>query len=508
MPWCRRCGTGLSEHEIVTEGYQEVTHKSVYVKFKIQNTDNEFLIIWTTTPWTLPANIAAAVNPESTYIKVEQNQEYYYIAKNAVSFLKRPYEIIEEIKGEALVGIEYIGPFDNLSIQKDVIHRVIPWEEVGDEGTGIVHIAPGAGKEDYALGKKYNLTTIAPIDDSGDYVDGFDKYTGMNVSAVNDEIFKDLKEKNILYKIEQIKHRYPVCWRCGEELVFRLVSEWFISVDPFREQIMDVTRKIRWIPEFGLARELDWLKNMDDWMISKKRYYGLALPIYKCEECNEFEVIGSEYELKERSIEGWELFEGHSPHKPWVDYVKIECKNCKSVLSRIKDVGNPWLDAGIVPYSTLKYRSDKDYWSKWFPADWISESFPGQFRNWFYSMLAMSTVLENTEPYQNVFSYALMRDEKGYEMHKSKGNAIWFEDAADDMGVDSMRWLYSRQNPANNLNFGFNVANEVKRRFLIPLWNVYSFFVTYANIDNFVPSLEKRKYTNYLDRWIISELNE
>ncbi len=508
MPWCRRCGTGLSEHEIVTEGYQEVTHKSVFVKFQIQNTDDEFLIIWTTTPWTLPANIAAAVNPESIYIKVEQNQEYYYIAKNTVSFLKDPYEIVEEIKGETLVGMEYIGPFDNLTIQKDVIHKVIPWEEVGDEGTGIVHIAPGAGKEDYALGKKYNLTTIAPIDDSGDYVDGFDKYTGMNVSNVNDEIFNDLKEKNILYKIEQIVHRYPVCWRCGEELVFRLVSEWFISVDPFREQIMDVTRKIRWIPEFGLARELDWLKNMDDWMISKKRYYGLALPIYKCEDCNEFEVIGSEYELKERAIEGWDLFEGHSPHKPWVDYVKIECTNCKLPLSRIKDVGNPWLDAGIVPYSTLKYRSDKDYWSKWFPADWISESFPGQFRNWFYSMLAMSTVLENTEPYQNVFSYALMRDEKGDEMHKSKGNAIWFEDAADEMGVDSMRWLYSRQNPANNLNFGFNVANEVKRRFLIPLWNVYSFFVTYANIDDFVPSQEKRKYTNYLDRWIISELNE
>ena len=328
-------------------------------------------------------------------------------------------------------------------------------------------------------------------------MDGFDKYTGMNVSNVNDEIFNDLKEKNILYKIEQIVHRYPVCWRCGEELVFRLVSEWFISVDPFREQIMDVTRKIRWIPEFGLARELDWLKNMDDWMISKKRYYGLALPIYKCEDCNEFEVIGSEYELKERAIEGWDLFEGHSPHKPWVDYVKIECTNCKLPLSRIKDVGNPWLDAGIVPYSTLKYRSDKDYWSKWFPADWISESFPGQFRNWFYSMLAMSTVLENTEPYQNVFSYALMRDEKGDEMHKSKGNAIWFEDAADEMGVDSMRRLYSRQNPANNLNFGFNVANEVKRRFLIPLWNVYSFFVTYANIDDFVPSQENRKYTNY-----------
>ena len=509
MPWCRRCGTGLSEHEIVTEGYQEVVHKSVYVKFQLEDSLNEFLVVWTTTPWTLPANTAAAVNPESTYIKVQQNEEYYYIGKNAISFLKGPFDIIDELKGADLIGREYIGPFDDLPVQENVKHRVIAWEEVGDEGTGIVHIAPGAGKEDYVLGKKHQLDIIAPIDDSGDYIEGFGKFSGLNVSVVNDLIFNDLKEKNILYKIEQIKHRYPVCWRCGEELVFRLVTEWFIAVDPFREQVMDVTRKIKWIPEFGLARELDWLKNMDDWMISKKRYYGLALPIYKCDECNSFEVIGSEYELKERSVEGWDLFEGHSPHKPWVDYVKIKCKNCNSLVSRIKDVGNPWLDAGIVPYSTLKYRSDKDYWKKWFPADWISESFPGQFRNWFYSMLAMSTILENTEPYQTVFSYALMRDEKGDEMHKSKGNAIWFEDAADEMGVDSMRWLYSRQNPANNLNFGFNGSNEVKRRFLIPLWNVYSFFVTYANIDGFVSNTNNtNESTNYLDKWIISELNE
>jgi isoleucyl-tRNA synthetase len=247
---------------------------------------------------------------------------------------------------------------------------------------------------------------------------------------------------------------------------------------------------------------------MDDWMISKKRYYGLALPIYSC-ACGNFEVIGSEGELKDRSIEGWDEFEGNSPHRPWIDSVKIACSKCGTKISRILDVGNPWLDAGIVSFSTLKFREDKDYWNDWFPADWISESFPGQYRNWFYSLLVMSTVLVDSEPCKNIFSYALMRDENGEDMHKSKGNAIWFEDAAEKMGVDAMRWQFARQNPAANLNFGFGTADEVRRQFLIPLWNVYSFFVTYANIDEFDPRAEIPLISERteLDRWILSELN-
>ena len=516
MPWCPRCSTGLSEHEIVTEGYVEIVHPGLFVKFPIydkdnsETTTNESILIWTTTPWTLTSNCAAAVNPEMDYVKVKQGKEFYYLSKQRISSLIGDYEIISEMKGTNLVGLKYKAPFDELPVQKDVVHRIVSWDEVSEEeGTGIVHIAPGAGKEDFALGKEENLSVIAPLDDLGNFIDGFDWLTGLNVYSVNDLIYKNLKEKNVFYRLDQYKHRYPHCWRCGSELVFRLVDEWFIRMDPLREDLSRVTQEINWVPEFGMKRELDWIRNMDDWMISKKRYYGLALPIYKCSCCDHFEVMGSEDELKQKAVEGWDEFEGNSPHRPWIDSVKIACTECDSSMSRIIDVGNPWLDAGIVSFSTLNYRNNKDYWNDWFPADWISESFPGQYRNWFYSLLVMSTVLADSAPCKNIFSYALMRDQNGDEMHKSKGNAIWFEDAADKMGVDAMRWQFSRQNPALNLNFGFETADEVRRQFLIPLWNVYSFFVTYANIDEFdpnitFPELGKR---SELDRWIISELN-
>ncbi|MCL0055311.1 isoleucine--tRNA ligase [Dehalococcoidia bacterium] len=514
MPWCPRCSTGLSEHEIVTEGYVEIVHPGLFVKFPVtdsgtRRTPNESILVWTTTPWTLTSNCAAAVNPEMHYVKVSQKEEFYYLAKSRITSLSGEYEIVEEFKGTELIGLCYDGPFDELPAQRDVEHRILAWDEVSEgEGTGIVHIAPGAGKEDFALGKREGISTIAPLNDQGDFIEGFDWLTGLNVYDVNDRIYENLKEKGIFYRLEKYRHRYPHCWRCGSELVFRLVDEWFIRMDPLRESLARVTQNINWIPEFGMKRELDWIRNMDDWMISKKRYYGLALPIYSC-DCGNFEVIGSEDELKDRSIEGWDEFEGNSPHRPWIDSVKIACSKCGTKIGRILDVGNPWLDAGIVSFSTLKFREDKDYWNDWFPADWISESFPGQYRNWFYSLLVMSTVLVDSEPCKNIFSYALMRDENGEDMHKSKGNAIWFEDAAEKMGVDAMRWQFARQNPAANLNFGFGTADEVRRQFLIPLWNVYSFFVIYANIDEFDPRAEIPLISERteLDRWILSELN-
>ena len=508
MPWCPRCGTGLSEHEIVTEGYQEIVHPGLFVRLPLEGRDGESLLAWTTTPWTMTSNVAAAVHPEMTYVKVKQGEDTLYLAKALLLVLRGDHQVLEELPGKELVGLTYRGPFDELPAQQGVQHRVIPWSEVSEsEGTGIVHTAPGAGKEDFALGKQFDLPVIAPLDESGDFVEGFDWLTGRNVFEVNDPIFDNLRQKGLLYHVEKYSHRYPFCWRCNTELVFRLVDEWFISMEELRHRIADVTRKIRWIPEFGLERELDWLRNMDDWMISKKRYWGLALPIYRC-DCGHFDVIGSKTELQERAVEGWEHFQGHSPHRPWIDAVKIRCSQCGATVSRIKDVGNPWLDAGIVPFSTLGYRHDRDYWKEWYPADWISESFPGQFRNWFYSLLAQSTILENHEPFRTVFSYALMRDEKGEEMHKSKGNAIWFEEAADKMGVDAMRWVYMRTNPVANLNFGYGTADEVRRRFLIPLWNVYSFLVTYANIDGFNPATAPEvEAISELDRWILSELN-
>jgi len=509
MPWCARCGTAISDMEIATEGYRELTHPAVFVRFPVIGKKNEYFLVWTTTPWTLTANTGAAVHPDLTYVRAKMhNGDIYILARDLVKVLGSEAEIISESPGNDLIGLKYQGPFDELPAQKGVEHRVIGWKDVSaDEGTGIVHIAPGCGKEDFLLGKEEKLAVIAPLLEDGTFRDNFDWLTGKEAGEVAQAIFNNLKAKGLLFKVEDYTHRYPVCWRCGEELVFRLVDEWFIAVDPLREEIMNSARQVRWIPEFGLERELDWLRNMSDWCISKKRYWGLALPIYKC-TCGWFDVIGSQDELRERSVEGWERFYGHTPHRPWVDEVKIRCFKCGSSAARIKDVGNPWLDAGIVPFSTTHYLTNRQYWQEWFPFDFITESFPGQFRNWFYAILAMSTVLEKCAPFYTVLGYATMKAEDGREMHKSWGNAIEVEEAVAKMGADVMRWVFCRHNPEQNLLFGFKVGTEVKRK-LLTLWNVYGFFITYANIDNINPTRLDVKPVDLtlFDRWILSRLN-
>jgi len=555
MPWCPRCATGISQHEIVTDGYMELTHRSVTLRFPLRGRENESLLVWTTTPWTLTSNVAAAVGPELDYVKVKNGEHILYLSKGTLHILRGDYEIIDELKGADMEGWAYEGPFDDLpaantpggvtelnelieGITATAVqtHQVILWDEVGEaEGTGIVHIAPGCGAEDFELGKEYNFPLIAPIEDEGMVIDGFGWLTGMHVSNVADPIFEDLEKKTILYHVEPYTHRYPTCWRCKTELVFRLVDEWFINMGELydkpraqvsseekekslRYQIMDVVDQIRWIPEFGHKRELDWLRNMHDWMISKKRYWGLALPIWVCEDCDHYHVIGDDHELEEIAIEGWDEFKGHTPHRPFIDAIKIACTECDGVMSRIPDVGNPWLDAGIVSFSTLGYRDDPDYWRKWYPAHWISESFPGQFRNWFYSMLTMGTVLDSTPSFLENFGYASLYAEDGREMHKSWGNAIEFNEAANKMGVDTMRWLYCTHKPENNLLFGYNRAEETRRRFLIPLWNLYSFLTTYASLDGWTPSAgtfdpgtpegTAPHSANPLDRWILARLNQ
>ncbi|GAG00091.1 unnamed protein product, partial [marine sediment metagenome] len=264
--------------------------------------EREHLLVWTTTPWTLTSNVAAAVHPELTYVHVRQGEDRYYLAKGLLHILEGKHEVLEEVPGSRLIGLSYLGPFDDLDSQRGVEHKVIPWKGVSEaEGTGIVHIAPGCGREDFVLGKEFELAVIAPLDESGSYVDGFNWLSGRDACSAADDILADLEKKGLLYKIEDYVHRYPVCWRCGSELVFRLVDEWFISMDQLRFQIMEVAKKINWVPDFGLARELDWLKNMHDWCISKKRYWGLALPIYEC-SCGHFDVIGGEDELEERAV--------------------------------------------------------------------------------------------------------------------------------------------------------------------------------------------------------------
>jgi isoleucyl-tRNA synthetase len=444
--------------------------------------------------------------------------------------------VLGELSGSELVGWRYQGPFDDLPAVRrafaatesrpEYAHRVVAWSDVGEEeGTGIVHIAPGCGAEDFALGKSLGLPVIAPLDEAGLYLEGFGSYTGRDVRDVTEPIVEHLRAHHRFYRLETITHRYPHCWRCGTPLVFRLVDEWYISMGEvydrpleeltaeeversLRYQIMSVVKDIRWIPGFGYERELDWLLNMHDWMISKKRYWGLALPIYDCQECGQVAVIGGREELHERAVEGWAAFEGHTPHRPHIDAVKISCPGCGSPVSRVPDVGNVWLDAGIVPFSTLHYREDPAYWAEWFPVDFITESFPGQFRNWFYAMLAMSTVLRREAPYRTIFGYATLLAEDGAPMHKSAGNAIEFDEAAERMGVDVMRWMYASARPDDNILFGWQAADEARRRLLI-LWNVYSFHVTYARLAGWTPQSSvapEPAGRPVLDRWILSRV--
>lgn len=560
MPWCPRCAVGISQMEM-HEGYQRVAHQAVFVRFPLRGRTGENLLVWTTTPWTLTSNVAAAVNPRLVYLKVRHRDEIYYLAKGAFTaqrleeeFRRREwvegvpklksieqifkekggYEILGELSGDELIGWTYEGPFDELEAQNQEggypghiaetalkqkwgaaqtareVHRVIAWDAVSEaEGTGIVHIAPGCGKEDFALGKENNLVPIAPLDESGNFIRGFGALGGKSAldGATVEAILTGLQNKKLLIAVERYPHNYPHCWRCKTELLFRLVDEWFIDMS-WREEIVKICHDVRWIPEFGLQRELDWLKNMGDWMISKKRYWGLALPIWVCESCGAYEVIGGREELKSRAAEGWKDFEGHTPHKPWIDLVKLKCAQCGGRASRIPDVGNPWLDAGIVPYSTLGYRRNRKYWEKWFPADFVTESFPGQFRNWFYALLAMSAMMEARAPFRVLLGHATVRDEKGEEMHKSKGNAIPFEEAAEKMGADVMRWMFCRNNPANNINFGYGPADEIRNRFFFKLWNTYAFFSNYARLDGFDPRQEQIPLAERpdIDRWILSDL--
>ena len=538
MPWCSRCATGISQHEIVTDGYQELTHTSITLRLPLRGRRNESLLVWTTTPWTLPSNVAAAVGPELTYVKVRQGEEVLYLSKGTLHMLRGPYEVVGEMPGVVLEGWAYDGPFDHLEaarqpggngVLRDLAtdvsvcaadaHRVVLWDEVSEtEGTGIVHVAPGCGAEDFRLGKEHDLPILAPLDEEGYVVDGFGDFSGQHVSDLLDGIRQALDGAGRLYHVEPYTHRYPTCWRCATELVFRLVDEWFISMDELRHDMMEVTRQIRWIPAFGMDRELDWLRNMHDWMISKKRYWGLALPFWECASCGCYEVIGDDDELASRAVAGWEEFKGHTPHRPYIDAVRIACSKCGTQMERITDVANPWLDAGIVSFSTLGYRTDRELWRDWYPAHWISESFPGQFRNWFYSLLAMGTVLENSPPFKECFGYATLFAEDGRAMHKSWGNSIEFNEAADRMGVDVMRWLYCAHKPENNLPFGYQRADEVRRQFLIPLWNMYSFFVTYANLDGWEPEQDgfepgrpegaTPESHNILDTWILARLNQ
>jgi len=496
VPWCPRCGTASSKHDITTEGYKEVTHTSVFMQFPLKKNPNEYFLIFTTTPWTIPANVAIALNENVNYVKVENQGVHYWIAEKRLVELEGEYKILERKKGKALEGTEYIMPYASLEKQKNSPHKVVMWDLASEEdGTGIVHIAPGCGTEDFELGKEKKLPAISPLDEAGCYQEGYEEFSGMKYSEANKKVIEELDQRRFIYKLVPYKHRYPHCWRCGEELVFRMVDEWYIKCKEIRKKLIEENKKIVWYPEYGKTRQEDWFKNMGDWLISRKRYWGLPLPIWEC-ECGHVEVFGSLEELKKLATDKKKVDSLPEVHRPWIDEIKIKCPECEKEVSRIKDVGDAWLDAGIVPFSTLNYLTDKKYWEDWFPADLISENMPGQYRGWFNALFWASVTITGKAPFKSLFGYESVKDEKGEEMHKSKGNAIWFDEAVEKIGADTMRLIYCIQDPSQELRFGFNVAKEPKNDLNI----LY-------NLSKLVEKSKEKKLSKIEDNWIISKVN-
>ena len=523
MPWGGTAGSAYSQME-VADGRKLTTHRSVFVRFPIRDRENEYLLAWTTTPWTLAANVACAVSSDLDYVRVRLNRDgaVYHLAADAlnnqrlgkeykegfggdgawpegVPKLKTLHQIFKEqggyevagtVPGSDLVGLAYDSPFDSLPANAEpqdggeapaAAHRMVdPGRDArgsalvtASEGTGIVHMAPSCGDVDHKVGVAEGLPIVPVLNEAGEYLPGYGDLTGRAAydRATSDFVLDRLKETGFHVADERYPHVYPHCWRTGEELIFRLVDEWLIRMD-WRDEIKAVVKTIDWLPESigGEQRELEWLDNMRDWMVSKKRFWGLALPIWADPETGEFEVIGSLDELKDRAVDGWGDFAGRTPHKPWIDGVKIRSEQTGALLHRVPDVGNPWLDAGITPFSTTGYNVDREAWEELYPVDLVSESFPGQFRNWFYSLLALGTMLRHREgedrrpeekrPFRALFGYKLVLDETGRPMHKSDGTAIWFEEAAEQLGVDTMRWMYLAQDPAKDLRFGTRHADN------------------------------------------------
>jgi isoleucyl-tRNA synthetase len=518
VEWCPRCGTSLSQHELINS-YAELTHPSLYVRFPLKGRDGESLVVWTTTPWTLPANVAAAVKPDAEYALTEQGEWWAVELKPDARFATR-------VRGEELVGLEYEAPFESLPAQKGVVHRVIPWDAVDlTEGTGIVHIAPGAGAEDFELSRVHNLPVLTPIDEAGKFYKEYGEFEGRSTEEVEGPIVVELERRGLLVEATSTVHRYPICWRCSTPLVFRIADDWMISADEIRQPMLDANATVQWTPDFYSKRMDDWLRNMGDWNISRRRYFGLPLPFYPCESCGELTVIGSLDELRERATGGLDQLQ--ELHRPWIDNVPIRCA-CGAEVRRVTEVGDAWLDAGIVPFSTLGWQNpewkphgyatgaaagltgadlpDHAYWEKWYPADWVSEM-REQIRLWFYSQSFMSVALLGQSPYRAVLTYEKLLDENGREMHRSWGNSIDAAEALKNIGADVMRFMFCEHVPSQNLKFGYGPAGEIKRR-LLTLWNSVKFFVDYANIVGFVPGVDVPGELRPLDRWLLERTEQ
>ena len=509
LPYCPRCGTGLASHE-VAQGYKEVSVNTVTVPFKLKNMDNTYLLVWTTTPWTLLANVAACVNPNEEYVKCASKGYNFIVAKKlADKVLGEGYEIVEEYLGKDLEYMEYEQLLPIIKVPGKAFFITCADYVTMEDGTGIVHIAPAFGQDDYEVGLKYNLPMINPVDEAGCYKEGPWKGRLVVDSELELEIIKYLAGEDKLFKKQKMVHNYPHCWRCKTPLVYYSKPSLYIKVTAFKDKIVEANKKVNWYPEFvGEKRFGNWLENLNDWAISRNRYWGTPIPLWRC-ECGHDEMIGSRCELCERAIE--KIDENIELHRPYVDDVHIKCPKCGGVMTRVKDVIDCWFDSGSMPFAQYHYPfENKELWKEQFPADFICEGID-QTRGWFYSLIVISTFLEGCAPYKNVLVNDLVLDKFGQKMHKSKGNAVEPFSVLHKYGADATRFYMLYASPVwTPLKFDEDGIKEIQSKTFSTLKNTYTFFQMYANADNLDPKDFEVAYEDIdeIDKWLLSKYNK
>ncbi|EHO54045.1 isoleucine--tRNA ligase [Lachnospiraceae bacterium oral taxon 082 str. F0431] len=505
VPYCPRCGTPLSSHE-VAQGYKDVKERSAIVRFKKKDEDVYFLA-WTTTPWTLPSNVALCVNPDEEYSKVKQGDYTYILASALVeTVLKEDYTVLETYKGKELEGIEYEPLWGGLNVKGKAWYVVCDNYVTLTDGTGIVHIAPAFGEDDSRIGRNYNLPFVQLVDAQGNLTKET-KWEGIFVKDADKLVLKDLEESGKLFDAPVFEHSYPHCWRCNTPLIYYARESWYIKMTAVKEDIIRNNNTINWIPEsIGKGRFGDWLENIQDWAVSRNRYWGTPLNVWIC-ECGHMHSIGSIEELKSMSKNCPEDIE---LHRPYIDAVTITCPECGKEMKRTPEVLDAWFDSGSMPFAQHHYPfENQEKFEAQYPADFISEAVD-QTRGWFYSLLAISTLIFNRAPYKNVIVMGHVQDEDGQKMSKSKGNAVDPMDALNKFGADAIRWyFYVNSAPWLPNRFHDKAVEEGQRKFLGTLWNTYAFYVLYADIDNFDPTKYSLEYDklSVMDKWLLSKLN-
>lgn len=513
MPYCPRCGTSLSSHE-VAQGYKDVKENSLIAKFKVLGKDNEYILAWTTTPWTLPSNLALCVNPHEKYVRFtiegDENNTIYIMAEALIKSVfgeDAKANILNEYTGEELKGTEYEPLYSFVKPDKKAYYVIADDYVTMEDGTGVVHTAPAFGEDDARVCKANGLPFINLVDHQGNFVKETGEWAGTFVKDADKLVIRDLKERNLCFAVIPFEHSYPFCWRCDTPLLYYACDTWFIEMTKVRDRLLANNETVNWMPDnIKHGRFGNFLENIIDWGLSRTRYWGTPLPIWEC-ECGHRHVVGSIAELKEMGINCPDDIE---LHKPYVDNIKLRCEKCGGEMKRVPEVIDCWFDSGSMPFAQLHYPfENKEAFEQNFPADFISEAID-QTRGWFYTLMAISTLLFDKSPYKNVVVLGHVQDEKGIKMSKHKGNVIAPMDILNDQGSDAVRWyFYSNSAPWLPNRFSAKNVSEAQRKFLGTLWNTYCFYVLYANIDEFDPTKYNFDDLNLtvMDKWILSKLN-